>query len=185
MLKLSRTSPNPNVKNLASRIISTIDADVGVFEGALSIDDFNAMAKARIINRLSKQRFDKGTVGFKIDQATDLGSFKFIGIDGDEVSSKNLKDLFSPLLNAINKPSAFSEQTINQEFKKILATFLSTTEQLPDNLVRKAIPDGRIIMPSESEIADFVRSPVFDLTTREGKKGFILLNRTVSALLKS
>ena len=74
------------------------------------------------------------------------------------------------MLNAINKPSAFSEQTINQEFKKILATFLSTTEQLPDNLVRKG-PDGRIIMPSESEIADFVRSPVFDLTTREGKKG--------------
>ena len=183
MQKLTR-SGNENVRGLASTIVGQLDIDMARYSSQMDINDYNAMVTARTIARLEKQRFDPGTIGHSINQKIQQGDFKYLSMDGDEITSKNMSDVFKPLINAINNPTATSEATVQQQMKKIIATFAPSSINLPPSLLTKG-NDGRIITPTEDQLRQYGSQVVFDLDTEEGILAFNALNKTLRSLLRS
>ena len=183
MQKLTK-SGNENVRGLAGTIVGQLDIDMARYSSQLDASDYNAMVTARTVARLEKQRFDPGTIGHAINQKQLTGDFKYLSIDGDEITSKNMSDVFKPLINAINNPRADSELIVDQQMKKIIATFAPSSINLPPSLLKKG-KDGRIIPPTEEELVEFGSNVVFDLETEEGILAFNALNKTLRSLLRA
>ena len=183
MQKLTK-SPNENVRGLAGTIVGQLDIDMAKYSSQMDTNDYNAMITARTVARLEKQRFDPGTIGSSINQKIQQGDFKYLSVDGDEITSKNMSDVFKPIINAINNPKADSEAIVQQQMKKIIATFAPSSINLPPSLLTKG-DDGRIITPTEDQLRQFGSQVVFDLDTDEGILAFNALNKTLRSLLRS
>ncbi len=183
MQKLTRSS-NENVRGLAGTIVGQLDIDMARYSSQMDTNDYNAMVTARTVARLEKQRFDPGTIGSSINQKIQQGDFKYLSVDGDEITSKNMSDVFKPIINAINNPTANSEAIVQQQMKKIIATFAPSSINLPPSLLTKG-DDGRIITPTEDQLRQYGSQVVFDLDTDEGVLAFNALNKTLRSLLRS
>ena len=182
MIKLSKSN-NPDKQKLASVILNQLDIDFNRYANTIDVADVNNIALARYTHRLEAQRFDKNTVGAEIDKFVYEGEYKFLSPEGDPITSKNLSDIFKPLINEILNPSVNFNGTVENQFKRLIATFAPTSSSLPQNIMKKDAT-GKFILPDADDIAKFAQ-PVFDLNTKEGRAGFRALRGTLSSLLKA
>ena len=175
---------NPTIKALGIQIVNLMDEDFRVWGQGTNDEAFNGVINARTIARLEKQRFDKNTVGDQILSLSDGSPIKFIGMDGKTttITSKDATKIFDPLINAIINPNDKSAMFVENEMKRLVATFAPTATTLPDNLLVKV--NGRYVEPTADQISSMVK-PVFDLSTPEGKAGLGALSETLQALMYS
>jgi len=176
---------NANISSLGVRMVALLDQDFRGWGNSVDAGTFNDVIYARNIARLEKQRFDENTIGDQIEKASKGSPIKFLGIDGQEttITKSTINKLFDPMIDAIVKPTDRTAGFVKDEMKRFIATFASTSEQLPPNVLMKG-QDGKVIEPTSSQLNSMV-SPVFDITKEDGRTGLLALSETLQSLMYS
>ena len=162
-LQQFKKSTNEKVSTLGTVLVNLIDQDYRAWANNLNEAEYNNVTKARITHRLERQRFDDGTIG---GQILKLMNKQPIEILGDEVGEKEIYKVFSPLINAIVKPTDQSAAIVQKEMSRIITTFSPSTGTLPDNILVKE--GGKFREPNDDEIKNMI-NPIVDLRTKEGQ----------------
>ena len=178
---ISKTN-NEDLKSLALGIRGLLDIDFARWGNNITVEDYNAIAVARMTHRLNKQKFDKGTFGDKVEQIKETGQFKFIGPDQTELTSKEAGELYMPFIKAILSGTPSGLRKAEVEFARIIRTFGDTTTMMPENMLKKTA-DGKYVIKEVGDIAE-TTIPVFDLGTEKGQLALTALSGTLKSLLK-
>lgn len=174
-----KKSGNEKISTLGTVLVNLIDQDYRAWANNLNEADYNKVAKARITHRLEKQRFDEGTMGGQILKLMNNQSIKILG---DDVDQKEIYKVFSPLINAIVKPTDQSAAIVQKEMTRLITTFSPSTSTLPESILVKQ--GGKVREPNDEEIKNMI-TPVIDLRNEEGLVFASSIVEIMQGLLKS
>lgn len=151
-----RSSNNEDKRNLGKLVITTVDDTLEKWGNTLSVDDYNQVARARILSRLESQRFDEGTIGYEIERIT-AGDIQILAGEGGTTQltkgGRQVVDLLKPLIDNIVNPTPTSTAIVKTQLDKLSTTFAPLSPSLADNILVKG-PDGKFRVPTGDEISE-------------------------------
>lgn len=134
-----------------------------------SVDEYNQVVIARTVYRAEQLRFEgKATFGGTVESVDTSAQ-----LTGDVTASRDLGFVLNPFVQAITAPGQGSISKVKTEISKIVNTIAPVSHSLMEQkLVKNIGPDGKIVAPTDEELAGMVTRTV-DLDTYETMKGLL------------
>ena len=141
-----------------------IDTLFNEWANTLNVNDYNLVVRARSLSRLSKQAFDKNTLGYDIDRVTAASRAAIIG-EGEitEIGTKNPSTFLDPIVDAIINPTSQSSSIVQREMKRLSTTFAPLVDTFPENVL-VAGADGKFRRPTDDQLSRMVTSTMSEET---------------------
>lgn len=175
-----RKSNNEDKSNLGRVVITTIDDTLEKWGNTLNVEDYNQVARARVLSRLEAQRFDQGTIGNDIERIT-AGDIQVIAGEGGTTQltkgGRQVVDLLKPLIDNIVNPGPNSTAIVKSQLDRLSTTFASLSPSLADNILVMGA-DGKFRIPTGDELSE-VTFKVMDL------EGFKKLQAIIGTSVKN
>ncbi len=149
-------SNNDDKQNIGRLVIASVDDTLEKWGSTLNVDDYNQVARARVLSRLEAQRFDEGTFGYDVERMT-AGDIDIIAGGGDTTQltkgGRQVVDLLKPLIDNIVNPGPNSTAIVKSQLDRLSTTFASLSPSLADNILVAGV-DGKVRIPTAGELSE-------------------------------
>ena len=149
-------SSNEDKQNLGKLVVTSVDDTLEKWGSTLNVNDYNQVARARVLSRLESQRFDEGTLGYEIERIT-AGDIQILAGEGGTTQltkgGRQVADLLKPLIDNIVSPTPTSTAIVKTQLDRLSTTFAPLSPSLADNILVKG-PDGKFRIPTGDEVSE-------------------------------
>ena len=137
-------------KQLGTLLRSEIDKAFDTWGQGANVELYNAVVVARKTHQLERQRFEKGTFGYKVDRA--VGEQRVAEGTLEVGDTAKISNLIRPIAAHIANPTADSAAIVRGMMDDIMATFAPVTSTMAEQVLRLDA-NGRYVLPTTEEIA--------------------------------
>lgn len=137
-------------KQLGTLLKSEIDKAFDTWGQGANVDTYNAVVVARKTHQLERQRFGKGTFGFKVERL--LGEERIADGAVEMGDTARISTLLTPIAKHLTNPTAQSAAQVKGLMDDLIATFAPVTSSMPEQVLKLGA-DGRYVLPKTEDLA--------------------------------
>ena len=137
-------------KQLGTLLKSEIDKAFDTWGQGANVDTYNAVVVARKTHQLERQRFGKGTFGFKVERL--LGEERIADGAVEVGDTARISTLLTPIAKHLTNPTAQSAAQVKGLMNDLIATFAPVTSSMPEQILQLGA-DGRYVLPKTEDLA--------------------------------